>query len=84
MFTDAQDEIKNMEDERLRVERETIEAKKALEVNPNDTNLRQDFDAKNKAHLDMMNTYHEKHRDLSEIREAMGELLHGRKPRIRI
>lgn len=68
----------------MRVEAEHTDAKKKFEANPSDTGLKQDFDTKQKAHLDMMNTYHEQHRDLSEIREAMGELLHGRKPKIRI
>ncbi len=84
MFADAQWEIETMEKERMRVEAEHTDAKKKFEANPSDTGLKQDFDTKQKAHLDMMNTYHEQHRDLSEIREAMGELLHGRKPKIRI
>ena len=84
LFDDSQEEIKKMEEKRLQVEKEAIEAKKTFEANPNDTNLKQINDAKTKAHTDMMNDYHTRHRDLSEIREAMGELLHGRKPRIRI
>jgi hypothetical protein len=73
-----------MEERRIQADKELSEAKKALKANPNDTALKQDHENKRKAHNTMMHDYNERHRDLSEIREAMGELLHGRKPKIRI
>lgn len=84
MFADAQGEIENMEKERMRIQAEEIEAQKVLNSDPNNTALQQSLADKKKAHLDMMMDYNTRHRDLSEIREAMGELLHGRKPKIRI
>lgn len=84
MLLDSQGEIEKMEEERIKSDRDLLESKKASEAHPNDTALRQDFDAKQKAHLDMMSDYGTRHRDLSEIREAMSELLHGRKPKIRL
>lgn len=73
-----------MENKRLTVEKELIEADKKQKEKPQDTALRADYEAKKKAHSNMMNSYKNKHRYLSEIREAMGELLHGRKPKIKL
>ena len=84
MLLDSQGEIENLEKERLRIEWEITETNKKLAADPHNTALQQSLADSKKAHLDMMVDYDTRHRDLSEIREAMGELLHGRKPRIRI
>ena len=84
MLLESQREIEDMEKNRLKIEDEISEIKKKIAANPNNTSLQQALADKQKSHIDMMNDYHSRHRDLSEIREAMGELLHGRKPRILI
>ena len=84
MLLDSQGEIEKMEEERIKSDKELLESKKASEARPGDTALRQDFDAKQEAHIKIMDKYASNHRELSEIREAMSELLHGRKPKIRL
>ncbi len=84
MLIEAQSEINAIEEERIKSDKDLLESKKASEAHPNDTTLRQDFDTKQEAHIKIMDKYATSHRELSEIREAMGELLHGRKPKIRL
>lgn len=83
-FEESKKEIEEMEKKRIQAEKDLLEAKKAHEAKPNDAQLKQEFETRRQAHTAMMANYHENHRGLSEIREAMGELLHGRKPRIRL
>ncbi len=83
-YEESKKEIEAMEEKRIQTEKELTQAKKAHEKAPWDAALKQDFENKKKAHATMMTNYHDNHRWLSEIREAMGELLHGRKPKIRI
>ena len=81
---ESKKEIEEMEKKRIQAEKDLLEAKKAHETKPNDTQLKQEYESRRQAHATMMTNYHENHRNLSEIREAMGELLHGRKPRINL
>lgn len=83
-YEESKKEIEAMEEKRIQTEKELTQAKKAHEKAPWDAALKQDFENKKNAHAGMMSSYHDNHRWLSEIREAMGELLNGKKPKIRI
>lgn len=83
-FEKSKQEIEDMENKRIAAEKDLIEAEKKHKANPSDVALKNDHEAKKRAHANMMSNYNDKHRYLSEIREAMGELLHGRKPKIKL
>lgn len=81
---EAEKDWKALNAEKTKIEKELLKAKKQMELHPGDTNLKSIYDIKNKAYIQMFEDYHIKSISLNEIRDAMHELLHGRKPRIRL
>jgi hypothetical protein len=81
---EAEKDWKVLNAEKTKIEKELLNAKKQMELHPGDMNLKSIYDIKNKAYIQMFEDYHIKSISLNEIRDAMHELLHGRKPRIQL
>ncbi len=81
---ESQREIERMEEERITAEKELKKAESGMKDDPNNQQLRNEYNQKKSRHMQMITDYKDRHRDLSEIREAMWELLHGRKPKIKL
>ncbi len=83
----AESDFKKLQEDRAVIEKELIDAKKALEkeMDPQKKSILQiEYDKKSKAYADMFEDFHIQSTHFNNVRDTMYALLHSKKPKLKL